>query len=337
MSKPTSYSSYINSFKLEDERTLERLEKDIEKIKAGNYSKKPNLLTAEDLDAELENQIEVLQTSYGNFYTKNNNLIAARPGHGKTSLGIALANEFEMQGKKCVYISWEQGAVDLGIRYARYYYNRSRQVAYPINIFRSLIKNKNSKEYKFTRNLFQDRLKDYILFFGVRYDTKMLKILFLKLFELMPDIKVVFFDYIQKIRGADKYKSRYEQLLEISEDLLSMAKDFGTANIIFTQFGRATGKNNCLRLDNIKGCGEIEQDAATAYGLWNSRQAIAQGDSSEEDVERCQGVSPHISPVIYKCMKNRDGDTFSGDMNFCGSSGVFKVLLTNYDGGQNGE
>jgi hypothetical protein len=111
----------------------------------------------------------------------------------------------------------------------------------------------------------------------------------------------VFVDYIQKIPLQRQISPRYLEIKEVSGLLLEQAVAQNIPIILGAQFGRGSGsgKENKVKLDNLREAGDIEQDASLVLGLFNDSQ-----DKMEE-----QGIQDKSAAVDLELsiLKHRAG------------------------------
>jgi len=131
------------------------------------------------------------------------------------------------------------------------------------------------------------------------------------------DIKVIFIDYIQLLRGVDpkSRSSSVEEISEVSGKLKALAKELNVPVIALAQLKRTgnafTGSQTELAkptIESLKGSGSLEQDADAVILLHRDPSVNA----SEADV---------ILP------KNRDGSTGESRMEFHGDITTFKEVF----------
>ncbi len=78
-----------------------------------------------------------------------------------------------------------------------------------------------------------------------------------------PDI--VFVDYIQRMRGNDPRAKPYEQVSQVTQGLKDLALDLDIPVVALAQINREGGANGGM--DNLKGSGDIEQEADSVFIL----------------------------------------------------------------------
>ena len=110
-------------------------------------------------------------------------------------------------------------------------------------------------------------------------------------------IGAVFVDYIQKVPVRRQASARYLEVARASDLLRQLAVDQGLPIIAGAQLNRlATGGEP--KLEHLREAGDLEQDANTVLGLWNT---------AVDKVEREGGVPPKKTDLKIRVLKARDG------------------------------
>jgi replicative DNA helicase len=109
----------------------------------------------------------------------------------------------------------------------------------------------------------------------------------------------VFIDYIQKIKNKQKFGTRQLELADTSNIILETAKSCSIPIILGAQLGRDRENKNKVKLDNLRECGDLEQDANLVLGLFNPSMEKAQEEQTQLTDQR---VKLDITPL-----KNRNG------------------------------
>lgn len=85
-------------------------------------------------------------------------------------------------------------------------------------------------------------------------------------------IGLVIVDYIQLIKGARDYHSDDARLTEVSNGLLALAKELNIPVVCCAQLNRNSESRNVKdhrpQLSDLRGCGQLEQDARTVVMLY---------------------------------------------------------------------
>ena len=125
----------------------------------------------------------------------------------------------------------------------------------------------------------------------------------------LKQLDLIIIDYLQLMSGGGRYDNRSVEVGAISRSLKILAKEFNVPVITLSQLNRETEKTKSKpQLSNLRESGSIEQDADAIIFLWK-----------EEENEAGNGIS------IVKCdvAKNRHGPTGSIDLAWSPSTTRF--------------
>lgn len=200
------------------------------------------------------------------FNRKNLNIIAARPGVGKSSFGLHLALGMSQFGKG-MFFSLEMSNQELAQRviamtsgvYLEYLCDKSK--------WEGLSQNGKQKAKKCFEELKERPLK----FLDGNYSIERIKERIRREKEA-NGLDFVFVDYLQLVNSAGK--TEYERVTEVSKSLKRIAKEFDITIVAMAQLNREADGEKKKRetqedifLSNLKSSGQIEQDGAVILGL----------------------------------------------------------------------
>lgn len=185
----------------------------------------------------------------GGFY-----VMAARPGVGKSALGIALA-DMMARDRRVLYVSLEMTEAELNAR-------RVAAVSDITCTFGKLLFGKTTEE--------QDAAIANAC--GKLYARKLqisavstLTVPELELQARNVGAEVVIVDYLGLLSAEDKRLSEYDRVTQISGDLKRLAKRLGCVVLALCQLNResvsAPGQDTRPRLSQLRSSGAIEQDS----------------------------------------------------------------------------
>lgn len=185
----------------------------------------------------------------GGFY-----VMAARPGVGKSALGIALA-DMMARNRRVLYVSLEMTEAELNAR-------RVAAVSDITCTFGKLLFGKTTEE--------QDA--SIVNACGKLYAHKLqisavstLTVPELELQARNVGAEVVIVDYLGLLSAEDKRLSEYDRVTRISGDLKRLAKRLGCVVLALCQLNResvsAPGQDTRPRLSQLRSSGAIEQDS----------------------------------------------------------------------------
>ena len=224
-------------------------------------------------------------------------LIAARPGVGKTAIGMQIALN-SAKTRSTAFISLEMTLEQL---YDRMMANES---GIELNRIRRAC-GTNSTEW----DIFQganDSLGDKNLILVDDINTVPEMYMFLK----RKHAKLAIIDYAQLIKAESRYKgNRYAEVGEISHSIKQMAKKLNIPVVVLAQLNRVKDETSEPNMTEIRESGDFEQDASVIILMWNKTE-----DKTEKGV---------------KVEKNRNGETGKIKLHFDGKTqrfGEFKKI-----------
>ena len=235
-------------------------------------------------------------------------VIAGRPGTGKTSLIMNVAERMSIEGRKSVGVmSLEMSSQDLMLRLmcsrGRVNFHKLRTGFPTANDIEKL-------------NLSGSKIGESGL---VIDDTPRLSILQirskLRKMKQKYGIRVAFIDYLQLITSPPGLENnRVLALAEISAGLKASAKELGICIVVVSQLSRESEKRGGRpRMSDLRDSGAIEQDADFVGILF--QKAMTEEDKQElHDKIRSDPHAETTVEVIMECCKNRNGPT--GDVFF---------------------
>jgi len=186
------------------------------------------------------------------------NIIAARPGMGKTAFTLSLAMNAAEKGHGVAVFSLEMSKREL--------VKRLLSMTGEINSYK-LNSGKMTKEEWKVHNAAVERLADTPLYID---DTPALNIFELRAksrrLKQNHDIKLIIVDYLQLMQGppSQNRSNREQEISAISRSLKGLAKELDVPVIALSQLSRAVetrGGNKKPVLSDLRESGAIEQDA----------------------------------------------------------------------------
>lgn len=127
-------------------------------------------------------------------------------------------------------------------------------------------------------------------------------------------IRAVFVDYLQLIQASNPKAPKYEQISQISMDLKNLAKEFAIPVVALAQLNRRVDNNKADDRPNasdLRDSGQIEQDADVIIMLSRKQSA----EDVAEDLRIASGQSQKLfafgqkSLITLDVVKNRHGAT----------------------------
>lgn len=185
----------------------------------------------------------------GGFY-----VMAARPGVGKSALGIALA-DMMARDRRVLYVSLEMTEAELNAR-------RVAAVSDITCTFGKLLFGKTTEEQNAAIANACGKLYAHKLQISA---VSTLTVPELELQARNVGAEVVIVDYLGLLSAEDKRLSEYDRVTQISGDLKRLAKRLGCVVLALCQLNResvsAPGQDTRPRLSQLRSSGAIEQDS----------------------------------------------------------------------------
>lgn len=185
----------------------------------------------------------------GGFY-----VMAARPGVGKSALGIALA-DMMARDRRVLYVSLEMTEAELNAR-------RVAAVSDITCTFGKLLFGKTTEEQDAAIANACGKLYAHKLQISA---VSTLTVPELELQARNVGAEVVIVDYLGLLSTEDKRLSEYDRVTQISGDLKRLAKRLGCVVLALCQLNResvsAPGQDTRPRLSQLRSSGAIEQDS----------------------------------------------------------------------------
>jgi replicative DNA helicase len=225
-------------------------------------------------------------------------IVGARPGVGKTIVGLQIAWELSKTGPVSFH-SLEMGKHEL--------YNRI--VASQAEVYLGNIEKGNLKEWEWDRILkVRTDIQLHRLAIHDKSGQNLLQIrASANSVKGSGDLKAIVVDYLGLIQDTEKGRKRYEMITDISIGLKNLARDLNVPVIALAQLNRGPEQRKDSEPDmaDLRDSGGIEQDADVVMLLHRIR--------TEEDMQEWQK-----SQMIIKVAKNRHGITGEAGLKFEG-------------------
>ncbi len=185
-------------------------------------------------------------------------IVAARPGMGKTSLTLALAQNAANMGKGVAIFSLEMSSIQLV----------KRLISLETEISGEKLKKGTLEDYEWQQlNASMEKMSETPIFID---DTPGINIFELRAkcrrLKMQHDIQMVIIDYLQLMTagGGSKQGNREQEISSISRALKGLAKELSVPVIALSQLSRAVetrGGTKRPQLSDLRESGAIEQDA----------------------------------------------------------------------------
>ena len=219
-------------------------------------------------------------------------LIAARPGCGKTSLGMNMINYAAVKcGKKCAIFSLEMSKEEIAAR-------SICSLAY-VDMGNALKGEMNEKEWEAVLSA-SKKLSDSNIYIDEGFSKSPMDILSkCRKLKREKGLDILMIDYLQLMQGSSRsQENRTQEISEITRTLKMAARELEIPIILLSQLSRQseTRKDHRPMLSDLRESGSIEQDADMVLFIYR-------GDMYNDipEAER----EPGIAEIIIA--KNRAG------------------------------
>jgi len=223
-------------------------------------------------------------------------VLAARPGVGKTSFALNIAERVAMRGDAALFVTLEMSLTQIS----------AKRIASESGMPSSLLLNGNLTENDWRRMYdAQTKLAERPMFFNRAKSMSIDDIG--KLAAQIPSLKLLVIDYMGLVRHKEG-KTLYEKVTATSNAIKRLARTLGAPILCLVQLnreveGRGSGEP---RMSDIRDSGAIEQDADVIILLHKQTATVSDG-------------APTALKVIVP--KNRHGRTGKFEMNFYENNG----------------
>jgi len=234
----------------------------------------------EDLDLQLG----------GGMFRSEMYVLGARPGMGKTTFAINLAESVVRMNKAVLFVSLEMTADQI----------MAKRIAIESGLSYNAILTGRIPSYD------EDKLEDAIkrieprkFFLTTKSGLTVAEIG--RLARQVKDLALIIIDYLGLISPGEELmnKTRYEQMTCISAAVKAMAKNLNVPVLALSQLNRENASRQDKRpsMSDLRDSGAIEQDAGGII-LLHRNSYYEPGTASEEDIELNVAKNRHSSPGV---------------------------------------
>ncbi|MBN2580949.1 MAG: replicative DNA helicase [Pirellulales bacterium] len=207
--------------------------------------------------------MENFDSVFGGLFDGELNILAARPGIGKTSLALQIAQYIAGRGGTVLFVSLEMAARELMTRLACTVSGVSGQRVRNGQLV-EWERERLSKAFNEVGNLLlYIRDSSASTVYDVRREARRL---------VKKGLRLVVVDYLQLLQPEDRRQPRLEQVTTISKGLKNLARELDLPVLCCCQLNREAEKNDRPSLHHLRESGSIEQDADVVMFLNRQRQ-----------------------------------------------------------------
>ena len=227
-------------------------------------------------------------------------ILAARPGMGKTSFALNIAESAAKAGNSVLIFSMEMSKEQIG----------QRMLAMSANVEMEKIKRGtiDTQEYMSIATVMDD-YADYKLFIDDSSDISILEMKNkCRRLKAEKGLDLIIIDYLQLMSLGYNVDQRVNEISAITRNIKILAKELDCAVVLLSQLSRASEKRSDHRpiLSDLRDSGSIEQDADVVLFLHRD-DYYAKKDDQEVDVDAYEGKPAKTCDVIIA--KHRNGAT----------------------------
>lgn len=249
----------------------------------------------------------------GGLIASGMHVLAARPGMGKTTFALNIADRVAKNVGPVLFVSLEMDDEQITAK------RISRESGIPGN---KLLMDANLPDEQARRMAdASDRLTLLPLYVNAKPSATVAEIAAWA--RQVPELKLIVIDYLGKIsRSKDQSKaSLYESITQISADVKTLARTFKIPVLVLSQINRESEKRNNKRpnLADLRDTGAIEQDADTVTFLYRPEYY---GDPLTRD--------PY-QPEETECIVAKNRHAGTGECKLAMCAAVSKFVTVNAD------
>lgn len=246
----------------------------------------------------------------GGLYAGGFYLIGARPGMGKTTMAIAIAENVLKRGKTVLFVSLEMSDYQITAKRLA----RAQHLSYTRLMSESQLS--AAEQNRLGAGLKQ--LGDTSLYLNRRFGLTVDDIAALA--KRIKHLDLVVVDYFGLIRPTGRSFGRYEDMTQISGQLKQLALSLDVPLVTLSQLSRANSSREDKRpqLSDLRDTGALEQDADAVVFLHRDayyKRDVGAANADDEELE-------------ILVAKNRHGYTGSIKMFWDGESGTVEQIGT---------
>ena len=294
------------------ETVLANLEGALGKIGTGSYSSREPIeysaavMNALDRIEEINQRkqlagiltgFERFDRDIGGLFPGELNILAARPGQGKTAAAMQIALHAGMHGHRVYVATLEMGATELAMR----------QLCAAAKVPSQRVRTGSIGQEDI--RAFTDASMAASRANIVIHDWPQIRVYDIRRAAMRAKAEFIVVDYLQLVRPEEvKNRQRYEQIGAVASALKALAREMKIPVLALAQLNRAVeaGKELRPRLSHLRESGNIEQDADVVILIYRPEGGIKEYPKSSGKADK--GVQPIDEwDAYFDLAKNRNG------------------------------
>ncbi len=266
------------------------------------------------LDRIIPTGFPSLDQSIGGLEQGTFSVLGARPGMGKTVLGICLGGNIAESGETVGYFSLEMPAEDIGFRLGAWEAWKRGEGNVPAFSDIKLAQTNQEQEARIISAMSQDHIERFLVNDRGRPSLNSLRRQIRSWNRNcrrkgFPVPRVIIVDHMGHVTPDQGWRGTYEKVTEVSNGLLAIAKEFDVAILALSQLSRASSREGARpSLHDLRDSGAVEQDANLVMFLHREDYYLRKAAEAGEEgaVEKLRQVQGQAECIVAKA---RSGPT----------------------------
>jgi replicative DNA helicase len=252
--------------------------------------------------SKIESGITELDGVLHGFKSGDLNIIASRPGIGKTMFALYMCSCMSTKGIKSLYISFEKNEMDI--------LKNILAIQTHLDITRISEGHIKSPDIELLSEAVNTIYSCNSLFLKSFYNTDIITLKeFIKNAIETHKIQIVFIDHLSLIIPAPSYTNRWEQVSEVSRSLKTTAMEYKIPLIVLCPLNR-NAVDNVPQISDLSESGSIEYDSDKIILLYENKKNCNSGEKQREFKDEQKEL------IMIDVAKNRRGPLYKFDMIF---------------------
>jgi replicative DNA helicase len=252
-----------------------------------------------------------IDRTIGGFRKSELIIIGGRPGSGKTTFALNIATKMAWQGKKVCFFSLEMAKPELLDRIVK---SQTGIEKYTESQIGEIVETTREIEALPLQIFDKAGMTFEDIYFAIKQEK---------------NVDCVFIDHLSILKSNRKYKSRYEEISDLSRRLKCLAKEFDVPVVCLCQLNRQLESRDIKAptLADLRDSGSIEQDADLVGFVYRPEYHLRQVEPNANDPKHTlweEKMREVAGKAKFILAKNRRGELRNFNFEFKGS--IYKFL-----------